>query len=188
MKIYDKKKIGKCLSWGSDHTVYEYGEGHVIKFSTSDFLLGSRKKTMDDYATCVSFFGPYILKTDFFVSPRGVFFASVQPEIEGRYLRATDLKRSVILEQYRELIGAYENMKRSHGSEIDFVGSGGILHTCLSNIFVTQDEKLVVIDSSLLELRGHNFNIIKLIFLLIIRPIALARQHSTIKIFNAFLA
>lgn len=186
MYIYDRKLIGKCISWGSDHTVYEYGPDKVIKFSVSDFLLG-KSKTISDYTTCREFFGEYILGTEHVQSVHGEHKAGIQPKITGEYLLASHFSDQSIRNQFKEIMDAYDCMKAAQKGEIDLVGSGGILVRCLSNIFVSPEKKLIIIDSSILDLQGHYFNPLRYIFLFIICPIAIARQRSTIKKFKSLL-
>ena len=88
--VYDKKKLGKCISWGSDHTVFVYDCDKVIKFSIVDFLLGSNKKTLTDYKVCKSYLGKYLLDTHMIFSDKKKFCATVQQKIEGHYLSKDD--------------------------------------------------------------------------------------------------
>ena len=68
--------------------------------------------------------------------------------------------------------------------EIDFIGSGGVFHNCLSNIFVTSSGQLIIIDATFLEIHDQYLNPIKYLFYIIVRPIALWRQHTVINIFK----
>ena len=79
-EIYDKKKRGKCISWGTDHTVYVYDSNKVIKFSLADLVLGSNKKTLG-----------YLLDTQPVFSSKQKYVATIQEKIEGHFLAKEDL-------------------------------------------------------------------------------------------------
>lgn len=187
METYDRSKIGKCISWIGDHMVYEYGDSSVIKFSKSDFLLGSIKKSADDYAICSSYFGKYILETKIVASPNGRYHASIQPKIAGTYLCPSHMADSAIRDQVREILAAYDRMIQDGKGEMDLIGYGGVFKNCFSNILIPDDHALTVIDASIMEMNGHYFNPLRHLFMYVIRPFALARQHRTIKKFRTLL-
>ncbi len=187
METYDQAKIGKCISWIGDHIVYEYGADSVIKFSKSDFLLGSSKKSINDYEKSRAFFGEYILETLFVRSVNGRYGAAIQKKIFGRYLCLADMANIEIRMQCKDILEAYEKMKNSGAGEIDLIGYGGVFRPCFSNIFINADNKIILIESSIMEVRGHHFNLLRYIFLFLISPIALTVQHRTVKKFRALI-
>jgi hypothetical protein len=184
INIYYKDKIGKCISWGSDHTVYDYDKDKVIKFSFVDFLINSHNKTLDDYATCKRFFGDYLLDTTFAQSENRKFFAGIQEKILGHYLSREDFINEEVKKQFKEIMDACKRMTIEGYGEIDLLGSGGIFRSKLSNIFVTSNNQLKIIDSSVWKLKGQYLNPVRYIFLFIVRPIALWQQNKIIKEFN----
>ena len=90
-EIYDKKKRGKCISWGTYHTVYVYDSNKVIKFSLADLVLGSNKKTLGDYEICKEYLGNYLLDTQPVFSSKQKYVATIQEKIEGHFLAKEDL-------------------------------------------------------------------------------------------------
>ena len=74
-------------------------------------------------------------------------------------------------------------LQAGHG-EIDLVGSAGVFHNRLSNIFVTQNGHLCIIDATFLEIKGQYANPAKYLFYILLRPIALWRQHAVIRKFK----
>ena len=184
INIYYKDKIGQCISWGSDHTVYDYDKDKVIKFSLVDFLINSHNKTLDDYATCKRFFGDYLLDTTFARSENHKFFAGIQEKIFGHYLSKEDFINESVKTQFKEISKAYFSMINEGCGEIDLIGSGGVFCSRLSNIFVTSNNQLHIIDSSILKLKGQYLNPVRYVFLFVIRPIVIWQQSKIIKEFN----
>ena len=182
MEVYDKNKIGKLVSWGSDHFVYNYGSDQVIKFSIIDFLLGKEgeKKVLHDYAVCEYFFGMYLLPTTIMRSPSGKRIAKVQQKIVGRPLTKADLARPKVRQQFLEIIDRYYAMITAGYAELDLTGQGGFFSRCLSNVFISPEDKLIILDAMLLEIKASTF-LTPLVPT--IRKIALHRQHFLIKNF-----
>ena len=144
--VYDKSKIGKLISFGSDHIIYNYGADKVIKFSVIERFLGrnGREKVERDYIICKQFFGKYILDTEFKLSPDGKQIVDIQPKILGHYLAKEDLAEPFINSQFREIMEAYSALVAAGDAKIDFVGKDGVLKNCMSNIFVTPSGQLSI--------------------------------------------
>lgn len=183
MENYDKTKIRKLISWGGEHFVYNYGTDQVIKFSSLYFLLGLRKaklKATEDYKICQEFFGQYILETKLVLSPCGKCLAHIQPKIAGHFLELKDLEEESIRKQFKEIMQDYNAMIKAGKKEIDFIGRMGLLKKQLSNIFVTQENKLKIIDATLLSADGV---IVLRLYVRFLRKIVLAIQNRTLKAF-----
>lgn len=177
--ITDKTKIGRLIAWGGEHFVYEYGTDSVIKFSTLYFFLGSKakEKATQDYDTCKEFFGKYFLETEIAIS-LNKHIVQIQPKITGHFLTKKDLEHEYIQRQFKEIVNGYHSMIKTKNTEIDLIGRAGVFRRCLSNIFVTPNNELFIIDATLMEVTGFLRPIVYLI-----RTFITWRQNSMIKHF-----
>ena len=185
-EVYEKNKIGKLISWGGDHTVFEYGENQVIKFSLIDWMMGKhgRARLERDYQICKSFLGDYVLNTEFAFSPKGKSTVAIQPKVTGKYLFKEALNDSDIRRQFKEILTARERLVAAGNDPVDLVGRGGVLQSCFSNIFVTPEKRLVIIDATLIEFRGTG---VFYPILILVRQGALWRNNLLIKRFTEYL-
>jgi hypothetical protein len=182
LAFYDQDKIGKLISWAGDHRVYEYGNDQVIKFSLIERLMGQYgwAKVERDCTICKKFFGKFILETEFVMSRNGKQTAAIQAKIIGQFLVKKDLDNKIIASQFREIIDGYDLLVKAGNAKIDFIGRGGVFKRCMSNIFVTPENRLVIIDATLIEC--ENTGIFKPIFLLVF-TLATWLNNYTIKKF-----
>jgi hypothetical protein len=178
--VTDKTKIGRVIAWGGEHFVYEYDTDSVIKFSTLYFFLGSKakEKATQDYDTCKKFFGKYLLETEITFSSNKKHIVHIQSKIVGHFLTKKDLEHEYIQKQFKEIVNGYHSMIKTKNTEIDLIGRAGVFRGCLSNIFVTPNNELFIIDATLMEVTGF---LRPLVFL--IRTFVIWRQNSTIKFF-----
>jgi len=178
--VTDKTKIGRLIAWGSEHFVYEYDSNSVIKFSILYFFLGSRakEKATQDYDICKKFFGKYLLETEIAISSNNKHIVHIQPKIVGHFLTKKDLEHEYIQKQFKEIVNGYHSMIKTENTEIDLIGRGGVFKRCLSNIFVTPNNELLIVDATLMEVTGFLKPIVFLI-----RTFITWRQNSTIKFF-----
>lgn len=154
MESYDRALIGKLLAWSGDHFVYAYGETQVIKFSKLEYLMGEvgKRKALDDHRICSQFMGAYILPTTFVAIPNSVHMAKIQERIEGHAFGAEDAKDPELMRQLRDIIRIAREMETAHASPpIDLIGGHGIFFRKLSNIFVRDNRKLIIIDTTLID-------------------------------------
>ena len=178
--VNDKTKIGRLIAWGGEHFVYEYDTDSVIKFSILYFFLGSKaiEKATQDYDTCKKYFGKYLLETEIAISSNNKHIVQIQPKIAGHFLTKKDLEHEYIQKQFKEIVNGYHSMIKTTNTEIDLIGRAGVFKGCLSNIFVTPNNELFIIDATLMEVTGFLKPIVFLI-----RTIITWRQNSTIKFF-----
>ena len=176
--VNDKTKIGRLIAWGGEHFVYEYDNDRVIKFSILFFFLGSKakEKAAQDYDTCKKYFGGYLLETEIAISSNNKHIVQIQHKIVGHYLTKKDLEHEYIQKQFKEIITGYHSMVKTTNTEIDLIGRAGAFRRCLSNIFVTPNNELFIIDATLMEVTGFLKPIVFLI-----RTFITWRQNSTIK-------
>ena len=184
MPTYDKTKIGKWIAWGGDHFVYEYGAGQVIKFSGIDYFFGKkgREKSLRDYAVCKRYLGEYVLNTEFVTSVNGKHVAKLQPKVVGHSLTKKDMARSDIERQLTDLVQKYDLLLKQEGEVLDLIGRGGIFRRTLSNIFVDAEDKLYLIDTTLLV--AGDIPLLQSLIRIFL-PACVWRQSSTIKMFSA---
>lgn len=152
MGVYDRAKIGRCIAWIGDHFVYEYGPDQVIKFSKLDWFVDperAARKGTHDYEICKRHFGDYILDTEIARSANGGRIAKIQRKIVGRPLRVSDLRTARVCEQFADILARYDNFDADQEGLIDLIGQKGLWRGGLSNIFVTPDHRLVIIDATL---------------------------------------
>ncbi|MBI3572142.1 hypothetical protein HY091_01235 [Candidatus Kaiserbacteria bacterium] len=154
MEVFDKEKIGKCIAWGGEHLVYDYGDTQVIKFSLFDLLIGlrlARIKTMHDLTICREFFSDYMLSTTLVSSSDGRRLAKLQPKITGRAIKKSDLQDKRIAQQFKEIIRAHQALVAQGYYGVDLIGGRGVLLARPTNIFLTVTGKLYLIDTLLLS-------------------------------------
>lgn len=183
MNSYDRTKIGKLIAWGGEHFVYDYDKDKIIKFSIIEFILGRKKaeeKANQDYSNAKKFFGKYLLETEVVNSPSGRYIALIQPKIVGHYLSKKDLEIGFVWQQFKEIMDGYFKMIKAGNVEVDLIGRPGAFNRCMANIFVTNDNKLLIIEATSIDIKYFFF--LKPFFSLL-RICVLWRQNSTIKDF-----
>ena len=178
-KYYDKTKIGKLISAGSEHIVFNYDNNKVIKFSIIDFLLGRNKglkRANSELSVCKQYFGGYILETQIVTSVNLRYIAQIQPKVTKRYLKIDDMTNPSIRKQFIEIIQNYERLIADGNPEIDLTGQAGLFKQRFSNIFIV-DNQLTIIDTTLLK---TNSAIWAKLLLIILRSIVLPVQNRRI--------
>jgi hypothetical protein len=178
MEMYDPKKIGTTLAWGGEHFVYRYGTDAVLKFSKFEFFLGQagRAKSFRDYALCQRYFGDAVLPTSFLKAPRGTRIAKLQPLLVGRSIMREDLADPQVRAQFETMLESYRRMLKEGYPPVDLIGGRGIWSRTLANIFLANDRKLYLIDTTLIDI---DLPVLRLMAKLV-RTFALARQEATI--------
>ena len=182
MLTYNRADIGTLISRGRDHFVYNYGSESVIKFSIIDYINGDHTKALEDYALCQTYFGKYLLSTEFTLSTNGKYLGKIQPKIIGRYLWKKDIEDPALRTQFEEINTGYQAMMQDGKPVIDFIGQPGLVRQCMSNIFVTPDKRLLIIDATLVGQKGVHSTFLK-IFFYFARIVLVWRQAALIKSF-----
>ena len=186
MKYYYSKKIGKLISAGSEHVVFEYGDDSVIKFSIVNILIGVDKgyiRATNELSLCKQYFGDYILDTEILLSKNHRFVVEIQPKIEKRYLTIKDMQNPLIRAQFKDIIQRYTKLVTKENIEIDLTGQAGLFKQRLSNIFITNDNELKIIDTTLLNVSSPFW---LRMFLTIIKSIVLPIQKRRINKFTNY--
>jgi hypothetical protein len=189
METYDLHKIGKCIAWTGDHSVYEYGKDRVIKFSKFDFFLGREKakeKSVLDRNVCAKYFGINFLDTQIMLSPTGRKIALVQPKIQGTFLSQEDLDDKLIQHQFKEMMEGYRAMLGAGYPPVDLIGGTGAFVKKMGNIFVTSTRHLYLFDATLLDPKPFPFYCRPFIYSLFM--FALKLQNQTIAEFEKILS
>lgn len=160
---YDKNKIGKFLGWGGEHLVFDYGDRQVIKFSLHVWLAGKKavEKLKRDYEIGQKYFEKYLLPTEILTWKNGKRAAEIQEKISCRFLKLADLREPLIKEQFIDIMERYRKMERETGAPFDLLGREGLLKfrpDFLSNILVASNNKIMLIDFTLLELKPSLFD------------------------------
>jgi hypothetical protein len=157
MQVYDKAKIGRFLAFGGEHFVYEYEDDKVIKFSGLFFLAGKNyafnKAKEDDYL-CTKYFGNFYLATEIAVSQNNKYLAHIQLKIKGEPLQKRHLQDKAVFNQFLRVVKCNRSLEEGEMVSIDLLGRGGILKNNLSNIFVTNENELIIIDGTILSFEG----------------------------------
>lgn len=150
---YSKNLIGSLLSFGGDHTVFNYGFNKVIKFSLIELLGGKKglKKIEVDYCISKKYFGNFILDVEFVQSVDKKYYAVLQTKIIGHFLTKKDLIIPKVAEQYIDIYKSYKNLINSKYPQIDLIGRGGVFKDCLTNIMVDSNNTLYIIDTTLFD-------------------------------------
>ncbi len=153
---YDKSKIGKSISRGTDRAVYMYDTDQVIKFSTLSLLLGKKihRKMMRDYSISLRYFGKYIVETKDVSGDVERQYVEIQKYINGVPFNKTHARDTLLFSQLQEIIQCMNAMVGDGYAPIDLIGHGSLTGRCLSNVFVGENGKLQIIDVTLLEGRS----------------------------------
>ncbi len=183
VEYYEKNKKGKLLSCGSEHIVYNYDIDKVIKFSIIHFFYGKQRGypwACEELNLTKKYFGKYVLDTKIVRSKDQKYHAQLQPKIVGHPLVPQDLDNKILYNQFREIINCYNNMCKNSCPELDLIGQSGVFTNCISNIFVVEQKKLVIIDSTLFNTKAPYPIRLLLLFL---RKIVLPIQNRKIQEF-----
>jgi|GEM_PF-791984 len=152
MHQYNRRKKGKLLSFGSEHLVYSYDVDKVIKFSLIHFFYGKKKGLQwahKELEISKKYFGEFLLNTEIVISQNKRYFGQLQPKIIGHHLTAKDLDNKILYQQFLKIVEGYHQMCKDGQPEIDLIGQKGILKKCMSNIFVLNNNQLVIMDATL---------------------------------------
>lgn len=157
---YDKNKIGKFLGWGGEHLVFDYNKNSVIKFSLHVWLAGKKavEKLKQDYEIGQKYFVQYLLPTEIVTWKDERRAAEIQEKINCRFLKSTDLADPLIKEQFLDIMERYRKMELEIGVPFDLLGREGLFKikpNFLSNILVTPEQKLVLVDFTVLALKPN---------------------------------
>ena len=156
-KPYEKNKIGKFIGWGGEHFVFQYGEEKVIKFSLHIWLSGKSAvdKKIRDYEIGRSYFNEYLLSEEIVTWSQGKKAVEIQTKIDCRFLTKKDLIDNEIKKQFVDIMSRYETMEKTTGFVFDLFGREGLFTInpdFISNILITSNKKLVLIDFTILNL------------------------------------
>jgi hypothetical protein len=152
MYQYNKSKRGKLLSFGSEHLVYSYDIDKVIKFSLIHFFYGKKKGlewAHKELEISKKYFGEFLLNTEIVISQNKSYIAQLQPKIIGHHLTGKDLDNEILYQQFLKIIDGYQQMCKDGQPEIDLIGQKGVFKKCMSNIFVLNNNQLVIMDATL---------------------------------------
>lgn len=149
--------MGKFIGWGGEHFVFAYDNDKVIKFSLHVWLSGQSavEKIKTDYAAGQRYFTPYLLPTEILTYNNSRACVDIQPKIQCRFLEKKDLSNPLIKEQFSDIMSRCQKMERETGWVFDLFGREGLFRfrpQLISNILVTPEDKLILIDFTLLHL------------------------------------
>lgn len=179
--VYDDVLIGRCIAWGSEHSVYDYAGDKVIKFSLIEKVLGEKgtEKIAHDLSVCRRFFGEFLLETQLAVSKDRRRTAVLQQKMSGHGLVKRNLRSAILKEQFEEILKRHDALTAAGYAAVDLIGQAGFYRRCFSNIWVVGD-RLRIIDASLIEVR--EVPLLDIIASLV-RVLLLVRQESLIRDF-----
>lgn len=152
--VFDERLIGTRIAFLGDHRVYHYGGSSVIKFSqfdwcrTAEDLLGFY---CDEVSALEVIFAEFYLATEVVSDRVGKRVGLVQPFVVGAPLTQRHLRDGSISSQLEELFFRLQRAS-TDGEYIDLVGGGrNLFSALLGNVLVTEDDRLVIIDASILR-------------------------------------
>ena len=150
--VYDRLLIGKRIASGGDRRVYRYSDDRVIKISSLHFLTGDKlhKKLSRDYQTCKFYLPEFVVETHD-VTPGGGRHTEIQPLIQGEPLSRKHCENVVIREQLKKIRNVADRMEQDGHPLIDLIGHHGMITSVLSNILVDKNNRLRIVDTTLLE-------------------------------------
>lgn len=151
-QTFDPSLIGKRIASGADRRVYRYGDDKVIKISSLHFLTGDRlhKKLARDYQTCKFYLPEFVVDTQDVTQGDGKHI-EIQPFIRGEPLRKAHCRSPKVRQQLQRIAAVAERMEEDGHPLLDLIGHHGMLGSTLSNILIDADEKLHLVDTTLLE-------------------------------------
>jgi hypothetical protein len=169
---YDKKLVGKKIATGGDRKVYVYDTDKVIKFSSLSFLFGKtmQQKLERDYHLAKKYLNDFVVET--VVVPSGQReHIEIQPYIRGEYFSDVHAKREDVKLQLRAIHTAIEKMNIDGYATLDLIGTGGLFRNQFSNILVDENNRLKIIDATLLEGRsvGYIGKVADVVFPLVVK-------------------
>lgn len=156
----NKKDIGSKIARGGDSIVYHYGKDNVIKFSKLfTRLIGKRvdEKLKEDYATCRKYLPDYVLEETFVESEKETDHIVIQLFIDGDMFGEKHAKNPELRAQLEEIVVGMKKLEADGFPHIDLVGNRGILSPLLSNIIVSKEGKLYIVDAVLMESLSMGF-------------------------------
>jgi hypothetical protein len=150
--VYDETKVGKKIANGGDRRVYQYGPDNVIKISTWSFLTGHRlhKKLLHDYEVCKKYLPEFVVTTSD-ATKRGKGHIEIQPYIRGEMLMKEHCRNEKVRLQLERIKNAVDQMIKDGYPTMDLIGNRGVLNPWLSNILIDSENKLHIVDTTLLE-------------------------------------
>lgn len=153
MDVYDRAKIGKKVGRGGDRNVFMYGSNEVIKISSVSWLTGDKlhNKLIHDYLVCHRYFKEYMVKTRDVSLEDGKTHIEIQPFVSGEFIEKKHMNNPAVKSQLAEIACILNQMKSDKYAPLDLVGHMGMIRPCLSNVFLDDDNKLRIIDTTLLE-------------------------------------
>jgi len=168
---YDRAKVGRVIGWGGEHLVCSYEGNRVIKFSWHVFF--SRrwgvKKLLKDYRIGETYFAPYLLPTDIRVWNNSNSAVEFQPKVNCRTFTKNDLLNERIMSQIKDIFSCHTRMQQEIHKSFDIFGLKGLIgrlpHHELSNIMVTDDDKLIILDFTTIDVKPQWFEWPLLLFL-----------------------
>jgi len=168
---YSKNKIKKFIGWGGEHLVFQYGDTQVIKFSLHVFIAGKSAvdKIIEDYKIGKKYFNSYILDTEILPYKKGKRCVEIQEKINIRFLEKKDLQTDLIKQQFNDIMKRHNKMEKEIGVAFDLFGREGLFRIkpkVVGNILVTPDNKLVLIDFTVLNLKKLKLREIPIWFLI----------------------
>ena len=179
----NKRLIGKRIASGGDRRVYRYGEDCVVKISSLHFLTGDKlhKKLARDYQTCKFYLPEFVVETHDVTQGDGRHI-EIQPFIKGEPLSKKHCQSPVVREQLKRIVNVAERIEQDGHALIDLIGHHGMVGNTLCNILVDDQNRLHIIDTTLLE--GKSLGPIGII-LDVLTPLIRIKQNYLLRKFLA---
>jgi len=163
---FAKEKVGKLIKIGGEHLVYNYAENQVLKYPNilARILFNQQQlanKKASDLQLAQKYFSHLVLITEYFRTTGGKYsYCLIQPKIKVRYLKIADLENPLIRKQFLEIIEINDLIKVKEKLSFDFLGAWRLIldglanNNTISNLMVTDQEKIIIVDTVFLEYQG----------------------------------
>jgi len=130
---YDKNLVGPLLDIGAHHLIRRYGQNQVIKFPVGLPFRLNRKQWCEnlrrDSQILKQYFGPYLSESQifFFLANKQPSYVIIEPFCRGRHLHKRDLRDQAMRQQFSDIVGRNDRLKRREHLSLDFFGIKGLL-------------------------------------------------------------
>lgn len=169
----DPTKVGRKLSEGLQHFVYEYGKNEVVKvprFDVVNLIYGvlNPVDVEKDRKLIEKHFKKYLIKTKVYSSKDNELYCIVQERVRNK-LNINSQNIHLVMEQFNDIYTRNKKLEESSGYSLDLWGKSGILRSVkksirktnvfieMTNLVIEKDElsnyRAKIIDTNLFRIR-----------------------------------
>jgi hypothetical protein len=169
----DPHKVGRLITKGGQHAIYEFGSGEVVKvprFDVVHVLFGVQDFSgiQAEIDTLKSYFPEHMLDTAVYPSVSSVFYCIVQEKLDEFYYLDME-NQQYFQEELSELVQRNEQLVQEKSMSLDWFGSHGMMQSLsrsisglrvdltMHNLVITANNKIRIMDTNLLIFDSETF-------------------------------